>query len=95
MTEDPYIQRLRELKPRFKEMGIKRMRVFGSRVRGDARPDSDLDLLIDFEGRPNLFDLGGVYSDMTELLGCDIDIVMPDSIRPELKDRIMKEATDV
>jgi len=95
MSEDPYIAKLRALKPRFKEMGLKRVRVFGSRVRGDARPDSDLDLLIDFYERPDLFELGGLYMDFKDMLECDVDIVMEDSIHPALRENILSEAQDV
>lgn len=45
------IARLRELAPVLKAQGITRLSVFGSRVRGDARPDSDLDILVDTTAR--------------------------------------------
>lgn len=95
MNEHPLIRKLRNLKPRFSEMGLKRVRVFGSVARGEDRPDSDLDLLIDFYETPSLFDLGGLKSDLEAELGVEVDISMPDSLIPELRDIILSEARDV
>ncbi len=95
MTDDPCIRKLRALKPRFRELGLKRVRVFGSRLRGDAKPGSDLDLLVEFYDKPSLFDLGGLYTDLEEMLGCPVHISQPHTIRPELKDIILSEAEDV
>lgn len=93
--EDIHIQRLRKLKFRFAQWNIKSMKVFGSRLRGDARPDSDLDLLIEFEKRPDLLELGNIYTTLEEELGCKVDIVQPHKIFPPLQKRILKEARDV
>lgn len=95
MADDPYIQKFRALKPRFKEMGLKRARVFGSRLRGDARPNSDLDLLLEFYEKPNLLELGALYTNLEEILGCPVHISQPHTIRPELRDAIIAEAKDV
>ena len=77
---------------RFDSMNIKKLAVFGSRVRGDAREDSDLDLLIVFYKRPDLLELGQIYSTFEDELGCKVDIVQPHRILPALKDKILKEA---
>ena len=95
VMSDPYIQKLKALKPKFKDMNLKRVRVFGSRLRGDARPDSDLDILVDFIEEPSLFDLGGLYMDMKDLIGCEVSISQPELLRKEFKDIILSEATDV
>lgn len=95
MSEHPLMQKLRLMKPRLSEMGVKRVRVFGSVARGDDHPGSDLDLLIDFYQTPSLFDLGGLKSDLEEELGVPVDISMPESLIPELRDIILNEARDV
>lgn len=92
MVEDSYIQKLRSMSARLDTMNIKKMAVFGSRVRGDARADSDLDILVEFYRRPDLLELGEVYSVLESELGCKVDIVQPHRIFPALKDKILKEA---
>ena len=67
--------------------------VFGSVARGEARPDSDIDLLVEFDGSPvTLFDLGGLQVYLSEILGAEVDLVMRSSVIAELRDRIYNEA---
>lgn len=91
----PSLERLKALKPKFSDMNLKRVRVFGSVIRGDAKPDSDIDLLVEFYKDPTLFDLGGLQTELEEKLGCSVDISMPSSLIPELRDIILNEAQDV
>ncbi len=55
--------------------GAQHVRVFGSRARGHARPDSDLDLLIDLEPGRDLLDLVAIKQDLEDLLGLHVDVV--------------------
>lgn len=95
MSEHPLIQKLRDMKPRYGQYGIKRMRVFGSVARGDARPDSDIDLLLEFEGNPTLFDIMDAQEEIEKTVGRKVDIVTPGALHAALKDRILREAKDV
>ena len=72
--------------------GARNVRVFGSAARGEAGPDSDIDLLVDMEPGRSLLDLGGLWADLTELLGRKVDIVTERSIYWLLRRRILKEA---
>lgn len=90
--EDSYIQKLRAMSHQLDSMNIKRLAVFGSRLRGDAREDSDLDLLVEFYRRPDLLELGTLYDFLEGELGCKIDIVQPHRIFPALRDNILAEA---
>ena len=54
---------------------VKNVRVFGSTARGEDRDDSDLDLLVDATEHTSLFDLGGMTTDLEELLRVHVDIV--------------------
>lgn len=63
--------------------GASNVRVFGSVARGDARPDSDVDLLIDVEPSCSLFELGSLFMELQEILGVRVDLVEAAALRPE------------
>ena len=72
--------------------GARNLRVFGSVARGQAEPDSDLDLLVDLEPGRNLLDLGGLLMDLRELLGCEVDVVTEKGLRERIRKRVLEEA---
>ena len=72
--------------------GARNVRVFGSVARGEARPDSDVDFLVDMEPGRSLFDMGGLLMDLRALLGLDVDVVTEHGLKPRIRDRVLKEA---
>ena len=68
------------------------VRVFGSVVRGENRDDSDVDFLIKPRCGCTLLDLGGLLEDLQDLLGCRVDLVTEDGLKPRLRDHVLKEA---
>jgi predicted nucleotidyltransferase len=87
---------LRELKPVLqKEMGITRLRVFGSVGRGEAGPDSDVDIIADFAETPGLFKLFDVREYIEKALGKDVDLLTEGGIDKYIKKRVLREAVDV
>lgn len=74
-----------------KKHEVKRASLFGSVVRGEATEDSDIDLLVEFEGRKSLLDLAGLKLDLQEVLGRKVDVLTYKSLHPLLKDRILSE----
>lgn len=72
------------------ENGAKNVRIFGSIARGDAGPGSDIDILVKFEPGRSLFDLIAIQQDLTEVLGCRVDVVSEGALKPG--DRILREA---
>jgi uncharacterized protein len=72
--------------------GASDVRVFGSIARGDATETSDIDFLVRFEATASLWDRGGMWSELHELLGRHIDIADEASLRDELRDEVLREA---
>jgi len=72
--------------------GVIRARVFGSRARGEAGPDSDLDLLVDVTPETSLFDLLQAQQELQELLVIPVEVLTEGDLHPRLRDRILEEA---
>ena len=72
--------------------GARNVRVFGSMVRGDARPNSDIDLLVEIEPGRTLLDLIAFEQDLEELLGCPVEVLTEGGLSPYLQERILAEA---
>lgn len=68
------------------------VRVFGSVARGDNTGASDVDFLIKPRLGCSLFHLGGFMEDLRDLLGCRVDLVTEDGLKPHLRERVLKEA---
>ena len=62
--------------------GAENVRVFGSVARGDASQVSDVDLLVRHRPGTSLMDVAGMYGDLKDLLGCEVDIVSEKTIPP-------------
>ena len=74
------------------QRGARNVRVFGSVARGQARPDSDMDFLVDLEPGRSLLDLGGLLMDLQRLLGLEVDVVTEAGLRPRLRQQVVAEA---
>ena len=72
--------------------GVTNVRIFGSAARGNARPDSDIDVLVDLEPGRNLFDLGGFLMDVQDIVGRRVHVVTEGSVHWYVRDRILQEA---
>ena len=72
--------------------GAHNVRVFGSVARGQAGPDSDIDLLFEFDPDRSLMDYGHLLMDLQDLLACKVDIVTEDGLHPVIKDRVLEDA---
>ena len=72
--------------------GAHNIRIFGSVARGEARPDSDVDFLVDMEPGRSLLDMGGLLMDLRDALGCKVDVVTERGLKRRIRERIIKEA---
>jgi hypothetical protein len=73
-------------------LGVRSLALFGSTARGEARMDSDVDLLVDFERPVGLFAFLEVKSYLERLLGRPVDLVTAGALRPEVRDTVLREA---
>jgi predicted nucleotidyltransferase len=74
------------------EHGARNVRVFGSVARGEGRPDSDLDLIVEMAPGRSLLDLVGLSQDLEDLLSRKVDVLTDASVHPQLRGRILREA---
>ena len=72
--------------------GAYNVRVFGSVARGEARPDSDVDFLVNLEANRSLLDLARLLRELQTLLDCPVDVVTEAGLRPRLRSQVLKEA---
>jgi len=92
MDRDLVIRILREKKAELaKQYGVRSLSLFGSVVRGEATPASDVDLIVEF-GRPvGYFGLFALQDHLEGILGCPVDLGTPDSLKPRIRERVMGE----
>ena len=97
MTREDAIIQLKAHAGSMRDMGATSLYLFGSTARDSARPDSDLDLFIDYdpESRFNGFDLVGIKLFLEEQLGTEVDVTTRDSLHPRLRARIERSAVKV
>ncbi|MGH9855938.1 MAG: nucleotidyltransferase family protein [Blastocatellia bacterium] len=74
---------------------VKSLGVFGSYVRREQRPDSDLDLLVAFDEPPGLLKFIELENHLTDLLGVKVDLVMQDALKPAIGKRVLAEVVQV
>lgn len=72
--------------------GAENLRVFGSVARGEARPESDIDFLVDCGPRLTPFFPGGLLMDLQALLGREIQVVTEAALHPAIREAVLKEA---
>ena len=75
--------------------GASDVRVFGSVARGDADDDSDIDFLVRFADTTSLWDRGGMWTELHELLGRDIDLVDEAMLRDEVRGDVLEQAVAI
>ncbi|PMB06261.1 DNA polymerase subunit beta [Fischerella thermalis CCMEE 5273] len=72
--------------------GAYNVRVFGSVARGEARPDSDVDFLVELEPQRTLLDQIALMQSLEELLGHKVDVTEPETLHELIRDKVLREA---
>lgn len=96
MTRKELIQKLRENREKLREFGVKRIGIFGSFARDEARENSDVDVVVELErGKGTFSNVARLIEFLENLLGREIDLLTPDSIDTirlrYVRERIKKE----
>lgn len=91
MSRDTILKLIEANHHRLRELGVRELGLFGSFARGDARPDSDVDLFVDLEEKS--FDrYMAVKELLEEILRRKVDLVLKSAIKPRLREVILREA---
>lgn len=96
LTRQQAVAVLRASEPEIRALGVARLALFGSVLRNQARPDSDVDLLVQFVAGAKTYDHFLALSELLELrLGRSVELVTTEALSPFIGPRILAEAQDV
>jgi hypothetical protein len=96
MRRDDVIGRLRRHRAEIGRLGVRALYLFGSTARGEAGPESDVDLYFDYDDpRFSLIELAELQTRLAELLGAPIDLMTRGSLHPRLRQEIEQSALQV
>ena len=84
------LQTLTQHADKLREFGVQRIGLFGSAARGEAKPGSDIDILVEL-GQPSLTGYVGLKLFLEEILERSVDLATLDNLRPELRPTILDE----
>src|SRR4051812_20885023 len=95
LTKDQVAERLAAHAEELRSLGVRSLDLFGSTVRGNARPDSDVDLLVEFDEVPGLVGYVRIQHRLQDILGRRVDLVMASGLKPRIRERVLSEARRV
>lgn len=95
-TLDDFKQVLRQSKPLLREQyQVTRLGIFGSYARGEQTAESDLDILIDYEQAPTLFQLVELRNYLSRQVGLKVDLVTKNGLKPRIQAKVLSEVVYV
>ena len=94
MNKQEIIDHIQANRALLKEFSVKSLSIFGSVARGDFRPDSDVDILVEFDpdARIGFFAFARLQRRLSDLIGRPVDLVTPDALHQAMKNRILEES---
>ena len=96
MTRDDILRLLAAHRDELRRRGVTSLHLFGSVARGEARPGSDVDLMVEFDpaAGADLFDLMDLEAWLSDLLGRRVDLVPRTDLKPRVRDGALRDAVD-
>ncbi|OGI04499.1 MAG: hypothetical protein A2Y25_06080 [Candidatus Melainabacteria bacterium GWF2_37_15] len=95
-SKDEILDKLKELKPLLeKDYNVTEIGLFGSYIRNEQKPDSDIDILVNYKPDTSLFTLGGLQYMLSEIFGKKVDIIMKNSLKKRTGKHILSEVVYV
>ncbi|HTX92005.1 MAG TPA: nucleotidyltransferase family protein [Anaerolineales bacterium] len=91
MSRKSVLDLLKKHQTELRKLGVRSLALFGSVARDQAGPDSDVDLLVEFMEAPNFDRFIDVKIYLEDLIGCRVDLVMPQSVRPQMRPYIEQD----
>ena len=92
LTKDQVAERLAAHAKELRSLGVRSLDLFGSIARGDARPESDVDLLVHFNEVPGFVGYVRLRNRLERILGRHVDLVMATGLHPRIRERVLREA---
>ena len=92
MERDQLVKNLSSHRKEIEAFGVKSLAIFGSIARGEAGPDSDIDILVEFQGKATFSQYMKLKIFLQDMLGYSIDLVTPKALKPRLKPHIERDA---
>ena len=94
MKREQVLTKLQNNRDVMRRFSVKNLYLFGSVARGEGQEGSDVDILVEYEAdaRVGLFQFVRLRRELSNILGCEVDLATPDSLHKELKDDILREA---
>ncbi len=92
MQREAVLSRLAAHREELARIGVRSLALFGSVARGEDRPGSDIDLLVEFNQPTSLFELFAIRRRLEEILGRRVDLVPRDGLKPRVRDAVLREA---
>ncbi len=92
MQRDQLIKNLCSHRKEIEDFGVKSLAIFGSIARDEAGPDSDIDILVEFQGKATFSQYIKLKFFLQDILGYSIDLVMPKALKPRLRPYIEMDA---
>ena len=89
--EPELLETLHRHRSELRTFGVKSLALFGSVVRGEAKPDSDIDILVEFYKPIGLFSFIRLKHRLSEILGRQVDLVTREALKPQLREHILQE----
>lgn len=95
MTRDEVLSLLAQHQAELAAFGLRRLALFGSVARNEAGPDSDIDVLVEFDGDTTFSRYAKLYDCLEEILPRRVDLAIASSIRPVLREGVEEDAYEI